>query len=192
MIFPGVTMMPSKSSGWWRGGTGVSAALLLLGTAAGAQETVPGVAVTLQFSVKEFDPSHPGKATVRCVVRNNSKAAVEVPAQFHHRLTKLEAAGLQLVHQGLEKKKVSDAGVRLEPGAERTIFELSLEEVLLRRGKDNPWYWSWMRRPPPPVSPIHLPREKDKFIDSATFVVTVLVNGKPVVSSPVELKVKQK
>lgn len=156
------------------------------------QKELPGVSVQLVFSVKEFDPAEPAKATMKCVVRNKTKAAVEAPGEFHQKVTKIQASGLDLINWDVEKRKVKPTTMRVGPDEEKVIFELPLDEILLREGKTNPWYWSWLRRPPPPHSPIHQPREKNKFVDSATFTVTVVINGQEVKSNEAELRVKVK
>jgi hypothetical protein len=121
-------------------------ALALCVVPAAAQS--PTVKVRLSFSVKEFDPAKPGKAVVRCVVRNDTMEEFEVPTVYDGRAVVLRSGRLALERPGKPagRKPPSDSGrrVRLEPRQERVVFELPLADVLPGgRGKANPWRWVW-------------------------------------------------
>ncbi len=147
------------------------------------------VSVDLSFSVAEYDPRNPGKATVKCVVRNGSKDAVDVAVGYGGRAVSLTSGSLTLyrrVKAGAEPVKF----VRLAPGKEQLVFELPLADILKGERKfGSTWAWSWDRRPAPPLSPIHAHR-KAGFVERATFVARVEVGGQVVASGPAVLKVK--
>jgi hypothetical protein len=112
----------------------------------------PRVKLTLSFPVKEFDPEKPGKAVVRCVVRNDTVMEVEVPEAYDGRKVVLRSGKLSLRPNRLPGRIRT---VRLEPGRQRTLFELRLADVLLRTDrKDARWQWVpghlEAKGPPPP------------------------------------------
>jgi hypothetical protein len=108
----------------------------------------PTVKVRLSFSVKEFDPAKPGKAVVRCVVRNDTLQQFEVPSVYDGKAVVLRAGGLALERTGqpVGGKPPADGArrVRLDPKEERVVFELPLAAVLVEAGrKDGGWRWVW-------------------------------------------------
>jgi hypothetical protein len=147
------------------------------------------VSVDLSFSVREYDPRKPGKATLKCVVRNDTKQAVEVPVGYDARAVTLKGDALTLYRRGM-KGQETVKWFRVEPGKEQVVFELPLAEILSgNRRRDSAWMWSWERRPAPPPSPIHAHR-KTGFVERASFVVRVEIGGVVLTSNPAVLKVK--
>jgi hypothetical protein len=49
------------------------------------------VSVALALSVEEYDPSTPSKAVIKCVVRNDTDDAVQVPASYDGKRIRLES-----------------------------------------------------------------------------------------------------
>jgi hypothetical protein len=146
------------------------------------------VTVRLSFSTEEYDPSKPSKATMKCVVQNNSPSPVHVPVGFDGGYIRIQSGLLTL---GKGKKTKEDVKLDwVEPGQEQVIFELSLDEVLQGTGeRKGPWLWNWQRRPEPPRSPIHKYR-KPGFVDQASFTVSLDLGGYTLTSEGAVLKVK--
>jgi hypothetical protein len=174
----------------------LAAALLALAanalTAPGQQpgkSAGPKVSVDLSFSVSEYDPRKPDQATLKCVVRNGTQQAVEVPVGYGGRAVTLTSGALTLYRRAKPGQETVK-WVRVEPGKEQVIFELPLAEILSgERKRDSVWGWDWPRRPQAPLSPIHQHR-KPGFVERAPFVARVEVGGQVLASSPAVLKVK--
>ena len=152
---------------------GMTAALLALVahalTASAQDQTKPGagkVSVRLSFSVEEYDPRAPSTATLKCVVRNDTDRAVEVPVGYDGRSVILKS-GLLTLHKAAAKGQPGVKRVRVGPGREQVVFELPLDDILRRgKGTGGSWRWDWPRRPEPPRSPIHKYRQPG-FLDRA-------------------------
>jgi len=81
--------------------------------------------------------------------------------------------------------------VRIEPGKERIVFELPLEESLLHgKTKDDSLAWRWNRRPAPPKSPIYRKAGSRDLVGEASFTFRLEIGGQIVDSDQVRLKVK--
>jgi hypothetical protein len=81
--------------------------ILFLASALGQGEPTPKepkVSVVLCFSVEEYDPSTPSKAVMKCVVRNGTTEAIQVPASYDGKMVRLESTS-QLV---LKRTKEDD------------------------------------------------------------------------------------
>ncbi|HEV3259877.1 MAG TPA: hypothetical protein VG013_23620 [Gemmataceae bacterium] len=68
--------------------------LFFLASALGQAEPTPReakVSVALSLSVDEYDPSRPSKAVMKCVVRNGTTEAIQVPASYDGKLLRLES-----------------------------------------------------------------------------------------------------
>src|SRR5262245_23569498 len=48
------------------------------------KDELPGVTLTLTITAKEYDPAKPSKGTVRCVLVNDSKEAVQASPGYGH------------------------------------------------------------------------------------------------------------
>src|SRR5262249_3073529 len=121
-----------------------------------AKPAGPKVSVELSFSVQEYDPRNPGKATLKCMLRNETKQAVEVPVGYGGRAVSLTSGALTLYRRAKPGEQTVVKFVRVEPGKEQVVFELPLAEILKgERKRDSTWMWSWQRRPAAPPSPIH-------------------------------------
>jgi hypothetical protein len=156
----------------------------------GPKPAPPNVAVRLSFSAEEYDPSaaSPSQAAVRCVVRNDTAEAVEVPVGYDGERVRVQSGQLTLYRRMKGEGDVKL--VRVEPGKEVVVFELPLDQVLGgARGPADPWRWDWPRRPEPPRSPVHKYRQPG-FVDRATFSATLKVSTGAVTSDPVVLKIK--
>jgi hypothetical protein len=146
------------------------------------------LSAVVSFSVDEYDPATPAKATVTCAVRNNGPYPAHVPVGFDGGYVRLEAGGLTLSRIKRDKDDVRLAWV--EPGKEQVVFQLPLDDVLLRTNQaDATWHWDWARRPAPPPSPIHRGRQGG-YVEQASFVVTVDLGTRTLKSEPAVLKVK--
>jgi hypothetical protein len=161
----------------------------VLSQATAGEEKQEPVEVRLELSTKEFNPSEPGKAVLRCRVRNRTQETLSAPSIYDDK-TRLFAQGpvgrpLTLFLRFKAKFKPA----KLDAGQEAVAFELPLGEILLPRGKDWPYFWEWDARPMAPLSPIYQLRNKG-FVDRATFWVQTQVRGRKVTSPKVELKVK--
>src|SRR4051794_18253710 len=101
----------------------------------------------LTISVKEDDPKAPSKGGVKCVVKNGTDKAIEVPAEYtgHDGLVLHGNEVWLFPRKGAEKKAEK---AKVEPGKERTAFELPLDDILLqtKEGKEK-WLWTWDKRP---------------------------------------------
>jgi hypothetical protein len=155
----------------------------------GPKPAPPNVAVRLSFSVEEYDPSAASRAVMRCVARNDTAEAIEVPVGYDGERIRIQSGQLTLY-----KTKMKGEGdvklVRVEPGKEQVAFELPLDQVLGgAKGPAAPWRWDWPRRPEPPRSPVHKYRQPG-FVDQAAFSAKLTVGTQTVTSDPVVLKVK--
>jgi hypothetical protein len=115
---------------------------------------IPGVEVTLRFSVSELDPLKPADSFVECIVRNKSDKAIQVPTVYtggHEGDMSLVARHywqLALVAWAGPKEQVATL---LKPATEMTIFKKELKDIfLLDMTRQKPlmpaerrWYWSW-------------------------------------------------
>ena len=125
----------------------------------------PAVSVGVSFSVEEYDPSKPSRATMTCVVRNDSTVGVRVPVGFDGGYVRIQSGTMSLLKRKQEKDDVKLAWV--EPGRQQVIFELPLDDVCcVAEKKDRGWHWNWTRHPAPPLSPVHKNR-KSEFVDEA-------------------------
>jgi hypothetical protein len=196
----------------------ITIGLVLLGMNALAQEKPKpkesNVSVAISFSVEEYDPSTPTKAVMKCLVRNDTDEAVQVPVGYDGKMVRLESAwdkkGTQPSFLGYAnedpyaKKEKNDVRlVRLEPGKEQVVFEFPLDDLLVRGTvKDGSlvWVWpDWILHPGPPRSPIFRRSspwngqfDSREFVAEATFAVRLKLGGQTVNSSDAHLKVKSK
>jgi hypothetical protein len=160
------------------------------------KDEVPGVTLTLTISVKEYDPAKPSQGVVKCVLVNNSKEAVQAPAGLGGTafLAARPDKGRWEMKLFDRKEPNKKPPVAVEPGKERVLFELPLDEILFNGGKGGPgdkdrrWGWDWQARPAAPPSPIHVLRGKG-YVPAASFWAEAVVSGKTLKSAPVELKV---
>jgi hypothetical protein len=166
-------------------------ALLIVAVASGQDRPEPPkrvVSVHLSFSLDQFEPAKPTKASVKCVVKNNSPWPVHVPVGYEGGYIQLRARGLNLVVNKREKDNVKLAWV--EPGKEQLVFELPLNDIFRVASKDDYWHWTWQRRPAPPLSPIHKGQAKAEFVEQASFMVSIDLGGYRIESESVRLNVK--
>jgi hypothetical protein len=170
---------------------GLLALLVPALAAAGPEAGKPAerkVSVRLSFSVEEYDPSKPSQAVMKCVVSNNSYLPLHVPVGFDGGYVRVQSGLLTLSKNKRAKEDVQLAWV--EPGQQQVVFELPLDDILLKTGeRDAAWRWDWPRRPEPPRSPIH-PYRKPGFLDQASFSVSLDLGGTTLTSEDATLKVK--
>jgi hypothetical protein len=171
-------------------------AVTLVGLAKTAAGRPPRLAVRLLFSAAEYDPSQPSPATLRCVVRNDGKQAVQVPVGYDGRAVVVHSGLLTLQpapgSKGQEGGKGRDGVdlVRLEPGQEQVVFDLPLDSIFrVSDPPDGAWSWDWPRCPEPPRSPIHQYR-RPGFLARARFTASLALEGQTVNSNEAVLKVK--
>lgn len=115
-----------------------------------------GVEVVLSCSTERLDPLKPGDHHLKCVVRNLSDKAIDVPTFYSGGFDadlKLQAA------ERWELSLVKWAGVKkterkkLAPGEEMVVFQDTLRDLFLLYAKDpkslalkpreERYYWSW-------------------------------------------------
>jgi hypothetical protein len=65
----------------------------LISNVARLKVKVTKVSVALSMSVEEYDPSTPSKAVIKCLVRNDTDDAVQVPASYDGKRIRLESTG---------------------------------------------------------------------------------------------------
>ncbi|HVX16291.1 MAG TPA: hypothetical protein VHC22_34210 [Pirellulales bacterium] len=148
----------------------------------------PPVWVHVSFSVEEYDPSTPSKATMRCVLRNDTRRGVHVPVGFDGGYVQVQSGLMTLIKHTREKEDAKLVWV--EPGQEQVVFELPLDDIFLVAENNQPkWHWHWMRRPEPPRSPIHKYRQPG-FLDEAILIVSLDLGGSVLKSEAGVLKVK--
>ena len=138
-------------------------------------------AVRLQLSDDDDDPVKPLKSTIKCFVRNETDKPLVMP-QGYTELTCLMAGGVMLgPMRAVDPPKPKSAGtvgdparptIEIAPGKEERLFELPLDEILIKDRSAPKWRWSWMLRPEPPLSPVHKWREPG-FHDHVAFQVDV-------------------
>ena len=153
------------------------------------------VSVSLVLSEETYDPTKPSTGVIKCVVKNGTAAAVRVPEEYDAEQVLLMSGGLTLYpapRARSETKPVDGESAKpmlLEPGEERVVFELPLDEILLKDDESRKkWRWDWRRRPEPPRSPIHRWRRLG-YNATATFLVNIKFGREIVRSNSVELKV---
>lgn len=123
------------------------------------------IAVRLIIPNEVFDPDNPSDNVIRCIVRNNTKKPVELPDGYASGTLRGEIdEGRALVLR--ERNAAETKKVQVLPGSEALLFELPLQEILLKpfpaNGESN-WEWKWdmaprlmdvRSLPAPPESPI--------------------------------------
>ena len=161
------------------------------------KRSLPGVTVKLVMSVETYDPTKPSKGIVRCLVANNSKAAVDAQVGYDGHINRLAALGeerweLTLYPPSNPQEKLSP--VRVAPGREQSVFELPLDKILLQGGKDarphardRRWRWDWLAEMLPPLSPVHRWRTPG-YVEKARFWAEVSVSGTRLSSEKALLK----
>ena len=153
-----------------------------------AKADAPKIVVQLSFTVKEYDPKAPA-GSMKCVVRNDTKQAINVPVGYDGQAVSVMGSGVTL-HRRVKPGKEVAKTVRVGPGQEQVVFDLPLGEILKDEGKQgDPWSWHWMRRPAPPRSPIHKYRQPG-YRAQATFTARVEAGGQKLTSNAAALKVK--
>lgn len=134
--------------------------LLLCAVLAHQPVEPPGkVELRLVFSSEKFDPTRPGKETVKGIVVNNSGKPVPVPAWYDGRYAQIKAGpreavgSWELMLYGPMDEKMKWVEVR--PGARKVLFELKLAEAMpLKREKGASLQWWWYAKfLTPPASP---------------------------------------
>jgi hypothetical protein len=146
------------------------------------------VSVRLSFSVEEYEPTKSPKAVMKCVVYNDGFSPVHVPVGFDGGYIRVQSGLLTLSKNKRDKEDVKLVWV--EPGQKQVVFELSLDDILLKAGgRDAAWHWDWQRRPEPPRSPIHRYRAPG-FVDQAPFSVSLDLGGYTLRSEVATLRVK--
>jgi hypothetical protein len=171
----------------------------------------PRVSVTLSFSVEEYDPSTPSKAVIKCVVRNDTDEAIQVPVGYDANRVRLESsweAGSQrpiLSYANKDpysKEQKNDVKlIRIEPGKGQVVFDFPLDDILFRgetKGGSLRWDWpDWQIRFGPPRSPIFRRARRDDKFDSrdlladAFFYVRLKIGARTLTSNVAHLKIKQ-
>ncbi|MBC7817914.1 MAG: hypothetical protein IAG10_13565 [Planctomycetaceae bacterium] len=150
-------------------------------------------AVRLELSDEVYDPVLPSKATIKCFVRNETDKPMVMPKGYSES-TWLTAGGVTLAQRRATDlpSKPTSAGkvdrparptIEIPPGKEVLLFELPLDEILIKDRSAPKWRWDWMRRPAPPLSPIHLWR-KPGYQFAAVFQVDVNLFAKAAVGPP--------
>jgi hypothetical protein len=104
----------------------------------------------------------------------------------------IEKLAAKLSSATREKKELeAKSFTALKPGQERVIFELPLDDILLRgKTKDGEFRWGWPRRPAPPLSPIYRKAGSRDLVEQASFLVRMTIDGQNVTSKSVSLKIK--
>lgn len=184
--------------------------LVPIGSSHGQQkDPLTGVATNLFISVEEYDPFKPSKGLVQCIVVNRSNNPVEVFLEYDGRRNQLRAdSGEVKNHPGWElrlrplTRKEELKRVRVKPGEELVVFELSLDEILLqgfgeglrRIDQGQKWGWDWEAKPAPPPSPIHrwdsVNWRVKEFLEKAVFWALVELQGTELASEKVTLRIK--
>jgi hypothetical protein len=163
-------------------------ALLVPTLAVCGHEKSRKVSVRLSFSVEQYEPSKPSQAVLKCVVHNDSPLPLHVPVGYDGGYIRLQSGDLSLAKRKREKEDVKLVWV--EPGHQQLVFELPLDDIFLVTKKPDPrWRWHWLRRPAPPLSPIHKGRTTE-FVDEAPFSVNLDLGGYTLTPERVTLKVK--
>ena len=144
-------------------------------------------AVRLELSEEVYDPVEPSKATIKCFVRNETDKPIVLPEGYSE-FTLLAGGPVTLRGRSAreQQSKPSSAGkvdpparptIEIPPGKEELLFELSLDEILIKDRSAPKWSWDWMRRPEPPLSPIHKWR-KPGYHEATGFQVEVNLSAK--------------
>jgi hypothetical protein len=98
--------------------------------------------VRVSFSVRKYEPGGPAKAVVRAYARNDSGQPVRVPVGYDGDKVRLVSG--ELVLRAADKAPLKWA--RLEPGHERLLFELPLDEVVFQADRASRWSWGGPER----------------------------------------------
>src|SRR5262249_6081178 len=103
------------------------------------------IAVRLIIPNEVFDPDNPSDNLIRCIVRNNTKAPVELLEGYSSGTLRaeIEEGRVLVLH---ERTPVEAKGVKILPGNDALLFELPLQEILLKPASANDagtWVWRW-------------------------------------------------
>jgi len=149
-----------------------------------------------------FDPTRKDDTSFTLEIRNRSRKAIAVPADYDGRAFRIKAISsetrwpLTLFPGERKTPKI----IRIDPGQHRVCFKLPLAEILGSgkgggegRNSDparNPkWRWDWRARPRPPASPIHRLRNRE-LISQVVFWAEVQVENQTLRTEPVIIRVK--
>jgi hypothetical protein len=162
----------------------------------GAGAGIPAPTVTLEATRAHYDAERPSTARLKCMLRNATKEAVDVPVGYDGRLVRLHSALMTLE---LARRRGDARGappgtairlVRVPPGGEAVVFDFALDAILLKEDKANePWRWEWPRRSAPPRSPL---RPRAGIAEQLMFPVEVMLGKQRVVSNFAVLNVKRR
>jgi hypothetical protein len=140
-------------------------------------------AVRLELSDEVYDPVKATKATIKCFVRNESDQPLVLPSGYS-KITDLAGNGIWL-RQGIGGGERSNPPklecenermIEIAPGKEGLLFELSLDEILLKNPDSSKWRWDWPRRSSPPSSPVFR-AQTGNYQDNIDFQVYVNLSG---------------
>lgn len=148
----------------------------------------------------KIEPIGKPNRTIFCVVTNRSKRAVTAWTGYDGKHNILVSRmgfpiGLRPDEPGPMKQ------IRIAPGESRTLYELSMQDVLLLRrmaGGRFGYSWGWHESPPrgaPPMSPIHHSRGsawEARREDSGILSAEVEIDGAALSSADTEFSLKQK
>lgn len=163
-------------------------------------KTPAPVTIEIRISTKEFEVDNPlGKATLECVITNNTDAPMNLPRAYDTRMIEILGQGegqLWALVLGpipwTEDQTHEVLGARVS----RSILKVELRDILLpepptaERGTQG-WSWSWTAHPRPPISPINH-EWKEGYLQSADFWATLSMGKSKVMSQKIHLKVVRK
>ena len=102
--------------------------------------TIPRATLTVLLSVDSYDPSQP-QGTLTCSLKNNSREAIFVPAEYdgrqmviygHGKTHRSESRLWKPNRPGIDPKPEEAIArtLRIDPGETKVVFEVSLKELL--------------------------------------------------------------
>lgn len=171
-------------------------------SAANAREplkTPAPVTIEIKISTKEFEVDNPlGKATLECVLTNNTDAPINLPRAYDTRMIAIFGQGeghVWALVLGPIPWTEDQTHEGLGAGVSRSILKVELRDILppepRRADGTERWYWSWTAHPRPPISPIN-DEWKEGYVQSADFWATLSIGKSTVMSQKIHLKVVRK
>jgi hypothetical protein len=151
--------------------------------------------VTLVLTEKAYDLEKPSRTRLKCLIRNGGKDAVDIPVGYDGQAVMLHS-GVMTLERAFQQRAKPDAAepavkfLRLEPGAEATVFDFSVDAIVLKGTKArDAWRWDWPRRSAPPSSPLY---PYAGVIEQLMFQAEVKLGEQRVLSNFAVLKVKRR
>lgn len=160
----------------------------------GEKEPNPVIEYTVALTIVKSKTT--GEPAIRGIVKNTGNEVIEVPDGYDGRSARMFGRSKEhrwdIQLHPWEPRHVHKVAV--QAGEERIVFELPLDEILLRpvfgdiEVAKPAWRWDWIARSAAPLTPFHEKSGGNRLIRRAEFWAVVDVDGRPVASKKLSLE----